>query len=106
MKSKETQALETLKALADANRLETLLMLREGELCSCKILEHFNISQPTLSYHMKVLLEAGLVEKRKDSQRTLYRLKMETLDSLSAFLLSICSTSQSAANTIHEESMS
>ena len=43
------------KALADPTRLEIVDMLSCGELCACKILERFQITQPTLSHHMKIL---------------------------------------------------
>lgn len=43
------------KALGDANRLEIVQMLSDGEKCGCKILEKFEITQPTLSHHMKTL---------------------------------------------------
>jgi ArsR family transcriptional regulator, arsenate/arsenite/antimonite-responsive transcriptional repressor len=55
-----------LKALADETRLKILDMLSCGELCACKILEQFSITQPTLSYHMKMLSECGLVTARRD----------------------------------------
>ena len=55
-----------LKALADPNRLKIVDILSCGELCACEILEHFEFTQPTLSHHMKVLAEAGLVNVRKD----------------------------------------
>lgn len=55
-----------LKALADETRLSILHMLQDGELCACKIQERFDISQPTLSYHMKILSQSGLVKSRKD----------------------------------------
>lgn len=54
------------KALADETRLKIVEMLCDGELCACKILESFNITQPTLSYHMKMLCDCGLVEGRRD----------------------------------------
>lgn len=53
------------KALADETRLKIVEMLCDGELCACKILENFNITQPTLSYHMKILCDSGLVEGKK-----------------------------------------
>ena len=49
------------KALGDANRLEIVKMLSDGEKCGCKLLERFEITQPTLSHHMKILVECGLV---------------------------------------------
>lgn len=61
-----TDCVPVLKALADETRLEILHMLQSQELCACKIQEHFKISQPTLSYHMKILMVSGLVTARKD----------------------------------------
>ena len=54
------------KAMADETRLAILEMLTKEELCACHILEAFEITQPTLSYHMKILVEAGLVTATKD----------------------------------------
>ncbi len=49
------------KALSDETRLKIIDMLSCGELCACDILKSFNITQPTLSYHMKILTECGIV---------------------------------------------
>lgn len=49
------------KALGDSNRLQIIQMLSDGEKCGCKLLEAFEITQPTLSHHMKILNECGLV---------------------------------------------
>ncbi len=49
------------KALSDETRLKIIDMLSCGELCACDILKGFKISQPTLSYHMKILTECGVV---------------------------------------------
>lgn len=56
------------KALSDDNRLRILDSLREGEKCACELLEDLRISQPTLSHHMKILCDAGLVCCRRDSR--------------------------------------
>ena len=56
------------KALGDSNRLQIVQMLADGEKCGCKLLEAFEITQPTLSHHMKILCECGLVEDRKDGK--------------------------------------
>ncbi|MGP1432413.1 MAG: ArsR/SmtB family transcription factor [Treponema sp.] len=45
------------RALRDSTRLEIIKMLNDGEKCACKIVERFSITQPTLSYHMKILTE-------------------------------------------------
>ena len=57
-----------LKALADDTRMQIFEMLRGGTLCGCKILEQLNITQPTLSHHMKLLCDCGLVDSRKDGR--------------------------------------
>jgi ArsR family transcriptional regulator len=56
------------KALSDPNRLMIIRMLRDEEMCACKLLEEFNITQPTLSHHMKILCEAGLVNCRREGK--------------------------------------
>jgi len=63
---------ELFKALADVNRLLILEILCKGEICACKILEKFNITQPTLSHHMKILCDAGIVNKRKEGKWMYY----------------------------------
>lgn len=63
------------KALADETRLQILHMLAEGEMCACKILEKFEISQPTLSYHMKILSSCGLVSSQKDGLLMIYSIR-------------------------------
>lgn len=63
-----------IKALADENRLAILEMLQDGEKCACVILEQLNITQPTLSHHMKLLCDSELVEGRKDGKWMHYSL--------------------------------
>lgn len=77
---------ELFKVLSDLNRLQIIDMLSCGELCACKILEKFNITQPTLSHHMKVLIESGLVEARKEQHWIYYKLKGNKIKELSRFL--------------------
>jgi ArsR family transcriptional regulator len=77
-----TQLAHCMKALADETRLKILAMLAEGELCACTILEDFDITQPTLSYHMKILCERGLVNSRKDGTWMRYSLNHKTLAKL------------------------
>ncbi|GAB5833974.1 hypothetical protein JMUB7551_28380 [Staphylococcus aureus] len=50
-----------LKILSDPSRLEILDLLSCGELCACDLLEHFQFSQPTLSHHMKSLVDLSLI---------------------------------------------
>ncbi len=60
------------KAFCDENRLQILEMLRSGEKCACVLLEQMEITQPTLSHHMKILVESGVVSPRKDGKWTYY----------------------------------
>ena len=82
------------KALSDTNRLMIVDMLSCGELCACVILEKFQITQPTLSYHMKTLCECGLVNGRKEGKWTYYSLNPETIHSFRAFLKKITTAKQ------------
>ncbi|MGD9569147.1 MAG: ArsR/SmtB family transcription factor [Sedimentibacter sp.] len=75
-----------MKALSDETRVKIFKMLSHDELCACKILEEFNITQPTLSYHMKTLCESGLVISRKDGSMTKYSIDKESLENLRKFI--------------------
>ena len=74
------------KALGDSNRLRIVEMLSNGEKCGCKLLEAFEITQPTLSHHMKILCECGLVETLKEGKWSHYSLNCETLSAFKAFI--------------------
>jgi ArsR family transcriptional regulator, arsenate/arsenite/antimonite-responsive transcriptional repressor len=62
------------KALADENRVRALLALRKGELCVCQITELFGLAASTMSKHLSILYQAGLVESRKEGRWIYYRL--------------------------------
>lgn len=70
------------KALGDENRLLILQLLQNGETCACKLLEALNITQPTLSHHMKILCDAGIVDYRKEGKWMHYRISAEGRKSL------------------------
>lgn len=73
------------KALGDETRLKIVEMLSCGELCACDILEPFNITQPTLSYHMKILTKSGLVICRKDGSWIRYSINTESVSIVREF---------------------
>lgn len=62
------------KAFCDENRLRILELLQTGEKCACKLLEDLNITQSTLSHHMKILCDSGVVSGRKEGKWTHYSL--------------------------------
>ena len=77
--------LSAFKALADTTRLEIVDMVKQGELCACEILEAFNMSQSTLSYHMKLLTDSGLMFVRREGKKMLYTINHEQFDKLASY---------------------
>lgn len=66
MDERKTAAI--FKAFCDENRIHILKLLCSGEKCACKLLEEMSISQPTLSHHMKILCDSGIVVGRKEGK--------------------------------------
>ena len=67
--------IRVLRALGDENRMRAVLALRQYELCVCQIVELLQLAHSTVSKHMSVLKEAGLVESRKSGRWVYYRLR-------------------------------
>lgn len=89
MSKKYMEHVRAFKALADTNRLMIVDMLSCGELCACKILEKFHFTQPTLSHHMKILCESGLVRARKEGKWMFYTLDEYRVQDFKNFLCAI-----------------
>ena len=64
----EQKAASIFKALSDENRLHIMQLLCGTEKCACDLLEDLNICQPTLSHHMKILCDAGIVAGRREGK--------------------------------------
>lgn len=77
------------KVLSDDTRIYICRLIGEKEVCGCDLLEKLNITQPTLSYHMKQLCEAGIVNGRKDGAWMRYTLNTEKFIELEDFLKSL-----------------
>lgn len=75
------------KALSDPNRLQIIDILSCGERCACDILENFDFTQPTLSHHMKVLIDSGLINCRKEGLWSYYSLDNTNANRLALFLM-------------------
>ncbi len=73
------------KALGDSTRLKIIELLSCGELCACDILESFQITQPTLSYHMKILTDCGLVISYKQGSWMHYSNNPKVLEKVKEF---------------------
>jgi ArsR family transcriptional regulator, arsenate/arsenite/antimonite-responsive transcriptional repressor len=69
----ETMALQ-LKALSDITRLQIYNQAKTNEVCACDLIKKYNLTQPTLSFHMKQLVSCGLLYPRKDGKWVKYRL--------------------------------
>ena len=65
------------KAFCDENRIRIVTLLRTGEKCACKLLEEINVTQPTLSHHMKILCDSGIVVGRKEGKWMHYSISAE-----------------------------
>ena len=65
------------KAFCDENRIKILQLLQSGEKCACKLLEEMNITQPTLSHHMKILCDSGVVTARREGKWMHYSISAE-----------------------------
>jgi ArsR family transcriptional regulator len=97
MKHSYADYIPALKAMSDETRLRIIDMLSCGEMCACEILEEFSISQSTLSYHMKILSESGLVNAVRDGAWMRYTLNKEKTDELKTFFACITSDKEDCA---------
>ena len=92
-----TQVSRICKALADTNRLRIIQLLTHGERCGCELLEQLQITQPTLSHHMKTLEDCGLVSSRRKGKWSHYSLNCSQWTAFRDFIESIrctCSADQ------------
>lgn len=80
MKKKYEQAALLFRALSDPNRLAIIDMIKTEEKCACKILEELQITQPTLSHHMKILCDSGLVNSRREGKWMHYSINKEMFE--------------------------
>ncbi len=83
-----------LKALAEPNRLRVAQELARGELCACRLLDTLSISQPTLSHHMKVLQDAGLVRCRRQGKWCHYSLEPDAMFELAELFKTLAEAPQ------------
>lgn len=74
------------KALSDERRLRILELLRSGEKCTCTLTDEVNMPQSSLSYHMKILCEAGIVTGREDGKWTHYQISKKGSEKVLALL--------------------
>ena len=84
--SRHFEITRVFKAFCDENRLVILEMLQSGEKCACVLLEKLDITQPTLSHHMKILCDSGIVLSRKEGKWTYYSISAAGCDEAAALI--------------------
>jgi len=73
-------------ALSDPTRVEVVELLRDGERCVCELMDALDATQSRLSFHLKVLREAGLVSDRREGRWVYYTLNADTIGALEDYL--------------------
>ena len=106
-KSKETD-MESMtpvlvfRAFGDAKRIQIVERLREGAVSAVKLLEDLNITQPTLSHHMKILCDAGIVVGHRSGRWTHYSLLNDGVDTIVEYLTELKNGLDSSVETDEE----
>ena len=77
------------RALGDSTRLKIFLTLMQEERCACQLQELFHFTQPTISYHMRILTEAGLIVSRKEGPLTCYKVRPSLVEPMQALMAAI-----------------
>ena len=85
-----TLVLPGFKALADPTRLQVVDLLRHQEMCVCDLCDRIQIAQSKLSFHLKILKEANLVQARQQGRWIYYRLNLCQLSALEQYLGELC----------------
>lgn len=81
------EAVRAFKALGDENRLRIVGIVAErGDVCACRLLDELDMTQPTLSHHMKLLRDSGVVKARKEGRWMHYSLDREVVGALASLL--------------------
>ena len=95
-----TSAARLFHALSDETRLAILEMLQDGERCVCDLQGHLDAAQSRLSFHLKVLREAGLVIDRKEGRWSYYAIVPEALVTVHALVIGMRPSATSAGRRL------
>ena len=94
----ENQTAIIFKAFCDENRIRIIGLLRTGEKCACELLERMSITQPTLSHHMKILCDSGIVVGRKDGKWMHYSISAQGANAAADILKELTSVHNGCEN--------
>ena len=84
------QSVRAFQALSDPTRLQLVELLRGGERCVCELTDALGSAQNRLSFHLRILKEAGLVQGRREGRWVYYRLNPDQVQELAGFLGECC----------------
>jgi ArsR family transcriptional regulator len=84
--SRTERAIELFHALSDETRLEIIELLRKGERCVCELTDSLDAAQSRLSFHLRVLKDAGIVRDRKDGRWVHYELDPDAFEEVEALV--------------------
>jgi ArsR family transcriptional regulator len=98
MKQMHLDNVKIFKALCDEKRLQVLELLQSGEQCACDLLEKIEIGQSTLSHHMKIMVESGIVNARKEGKWMYYTISEEGSKIAVRLLKDLTTVSEEAKN--------
>ncbi len=94
-----------LKALCDETRLHILSMLSQQDMNACEINKAFQCSQPTISYHMRLLVDTELVQARKMGCMTIYSVNQQVWPSVQALLAALCAAERAKEERARAEAL-
>ena len=94
------RAVALFHALSDETRLAALEMLRSGERCVCELQDQLDVAQSRLSFHLKVLRDAGLVQDRKEGRWSYYSIIPDALDEAHDLVIAFLPKAASATRTL------
>lgn len=98
MGDEEKKLAGVFKAFCDENRIRILKLLQTGEKCACVLLDDLQITQPTLSHHMKILCDSGVVVGRREGKWTHYSISPEGAARAMEYLKALTTTNCTAEN--------
>jgi ArsR family transcriptional regulator len=84
--TKMTRAVDLFHALSDETRLEIIELLRKGERCVCELTDSLDAAQSRLSFHLRVLRDAGIVRDRKDGRWVHYELEPDAFEEIETLI--------------------
>lgn len=81
-------------ALSDETRRKMLVLLKQGSMSAGEIADHFDISKPSITFHLKILKEAGLVDSKKKGQFVIYTLRVSVFEEAMMLFMTMLKTGE------------